>query len=117
MRESFNTTLPQFDALAELIYFDRPLSMTELSARLKVSNGNITGLVDRLVRDSYAERVPDENDRRVNLIVVTDYGREAFDKMASAHEAWIEEIFSGLSLQKINTMSSILKETQSIITR
>jgi DNA-binding MarR family transcriptional regulator len=35
---------------------------------LRVSNGNVTGIVDRLAEEGFVERVPVEGDRRANLV-------------------------------------------------
>ena len=51
LRVEFGSTLPRFDVLAALYQFPKGLRMSELSGLLKVSNGNVTGIVDRLVKD------------------------------------------------------------------
>ena len=51
LRESFATTLPRFDLLAQLDRAPDGLAMGELSSRLMVTNGNVTALADALVRD------------------------------------------------------------------
>jgi DNA-binding MarR family transcriptional regulator len=59
-RTTFDTTLPRFDVMAALDHHSEGLKMSELSSVLKVSNGNITGIVDRLVDDGLLVRVPVE---------------------------------------------------------
>ena len=48
LRKEFKISLPRFDALAQLDRFPDGLTMSDLSRRLMVSNGNMTGLVERL---------------------------------------------------------------------
>jgi len=112
LRETFGVTLPQFDALAELERAGRPLSMSGLSQELMVSNGNITGVVDRLVRDGYVQRLPSPDDRRVQFIALTDAGRARFDEMARGHEAWVTEMLAGLSSREMEQLTRLLKKAQ-----
>lgn len=111
LREQYGITLPQFDVLAELEYLDRPLTMTELSNRLMVSNGNVTGVVDRLVRLGYVNRLPSPEDRRVHLIQLTRQGLDAFRDMAHSHELWISEMLSGLGEEDLEQLVILLNRT------
>lgn len=97
LRQEFETTLPRFDVMAALYRFEDGLRMTELSASLRVSNGNVTGIIERLVSDGAVLRVPVADDKRAMLVVLTKKGREEFEKLASAHERWISDIFSAIS--------------------
>lgn len=110
LREEFGITLPQFDVLAELDYMNKPLSMTELSTQLVVSNGNITGVVDRLVRDDYVERLPFPKDRRVQLIALGEKGSHEFKHMALQHELWIADAFEALGVDDIQKITKLLNK-------
>lgn len=97
LRSEFGTTLPRFDVLAQLERVPRGLGMGELSRRLMVSNGNVTGVVARLERDGWVRRAPSPEDRRRQTARLTSAGLRAFRAMAARHERWIAEQFSGLS--------------------
>ncbi len=97
LRERFRTTLPRFDLMAQLDKVPDGMSLGELSQRLMVSNGNITGLVDRLVGRGLIDCRPAPNDRRTQIVRLTAEGRHRFRAMAAAHEGWIAEIFAGLA--------------------
>ena len=55
MRLTYDCTLPRFDVLSALDRHRPGLRMSDLSAKLKVSNGNVTGIVDRLAADGLRE--------------------------------------------------------------
>lgn len=101
LREQFDTTLPRFDLLAQLdaaaTEAPRGLTMSELSRRLMVTNGNLTGLVDRLVREGLVTRLVSPPDRRAQMISLTVAGKRALDDMTPAHSEWISDMFDGLS--------------------
>jgi DNA-binding MarR family transcriptional regulator len=109
LRENFDITLAQFDLMAELARVGEPKTMSEISQMLMVSNGNVTGVVDRLSREGLVERLPLETDRRAYLLALTPEGEKRFKMMAQAHETWLEQIFGEISLKDINMLSKKLK--------
>jgi DNA-binding MarR family transcriptional regulator len=64
LRERFATTLPRFDLMAQLERNPRGLKMGELSRRLMVTGGNVTGITDQLVAEGLVRREPIVGDRR-----------------------------------------------------
>lgn len=96
LRERFAITLPRFDLLAQLERHPRGLRMGELSRRLMVTGGNVTGLANELVAEGLVERLAVPGDRRASVVRLTTRGKRAFDAMAAAHEAWIVEILAGM---------------------
>jgi DNA-binding MarR family transcriptional regulator len=101
LREKFDTTLPRFDLLAQLDAASseapRGLTMSELSRRLMVTNGNLTGLVDRLAREGLVARTVSPPDRRTQMISLTAAGKHALDAMTPDHATWVRDMFSGLT--------------------
>lgn len=111
-RDNFPITLPQFDVLAELERAGEPQTMSDLSRQLLVSSGNVTGLVDRLVRNGYVIRRRCPEDRRVLRVELSEKGRSEFATMAEAHERWLVALFDELGdgeLDEINTLVARMK--------
>lgn len=115
LRIEFNCTLPKFDVLAELGRSETPQTMSELSRQLMVSNGNATGVIDRLQRDGLVQRLNSVDDRRVQYISLTKAGRMAFKKMAAAHETWITELMSGLKKSEVKQFNERLSQLKNTI--
>jgi DNA-binding MarR family transcriptional regulator len=88
------------------------MTLGELSQRMMVSNGNVTGLVERLVEQSLLDRRAAPNDRRAQIVSLTAEGRRAFRTMARAHENWIAEIFGELEPNEIETLMGLLARTK-----
>jgi DNA-binding MarR family transcriptional regulator len=97
LRRDFGTSLARFDVLAQLDRFEHGLTMTELSRRLSVSNGAVTGLVDKLVADNLVFRVEHATDKRTVIVHLTTEGRIQFRKMALRHEEWVISLLGDLS--------------------
>jgi DNA-binding MarR family transcriptional regulator len=89
-------TLPRFDVLAALDRAPEGLPMGALSRALLVSNGNVTQLVQKLVRDGLVEIRPLPSDRRSSIVKLTASGRERFQSLAEAHHDWIDRMLAGL---------------------
>jgi DNA-binding MarR family transcriptional regulator len=115
LREQFDVTLPRFDLMAQLERAPQGMTLGEMSRRMMVSNGNVTGLVERLVESGHLERTPLATDRRVHVVTLTKAGRKAFEVMAQAHEAWIAELFEGLEPAEVdNLLTRLAKLKQSV---
>ncbi|MFT0851466.1 MarR family transcriptional regulator [Achromobacter sp. F4_2707] len=110
MRSQFETTLPRFDLMAQLADAPRGLKMSELSRRMMVTNGNITGITDQLERDSLVERVKVDTDRRSCIIRLTAKGRQSFRSMANAYQNWVGESFQKMPLERRQLLFELLGE-------
>ena len=108
LRESFDITLPRFDLMAQLERHPDGLSMGELSRRMMVTGGNITTIVDQLEKENLVVRVVGVNDRRSFTVKLTQAGRDAFTDMAIAHEAWVADLFEGLSVSQQSELYTLL---------
>jgi DNA-binding MarR family transcriptional regulator len=108
LRDDFATTLPRFDLMAQLERSPDGLKMNELSRRMMVTGGNVTGITDQLVAEALVQRVAVPDDRRAYRVKLTAKGRKQFGEMAHAHEAWIVSAFSGLNEKEIATLHRLL---------
>ncbi|MCG2585533.1 MarR family winged helix-turn-helix transcriptional regulator [Massilia sp. TS11] len=97
LRARFDITLPRFDLMAQLERFPDGLRMGELSKRMMVTGGNVTGITDQLEQEKLVMRVLDPKDRRAYSVKLTGAGRRVFAEMAAEHEAWISELLGELS--------------------
>jgi DNA-binding MarR family transcriptional regulator len=113
LKSQFDATLPRFDVLAALYRKPDGMLMSEISRFLMVSNGNVTGIVDRLVADGFVVRSQRNGDRRTSFISLTRKGRAAFAAMAAAHEGWIDELLGPLTAREADALSAKLKSFRS----
>ena len=108
LRSQFATTLPRFDLMSQLERAPEGLKMNELSRRMMVTGGNVTGITDQLVTEGLVERVDVAGDRRAWRVRLTARGRKLFNDMAQQHEAWICDAFASLSPKEINQLHKLL---------
>jgi len=112
LRDTFDVTLPRFDLMAQLYRAPKPMTLGELSQRMMVSNGNVTGLVDRLVEQGLLSRRPSPRDRRAQLVSLTAEGRRFFRAMARANGDWIADMLADLSSDEIDALMRLLAKTK-----
>lgn len=115
LRERFDVTLPRFDLMAQLDKAPEGLSLGEISRRMMVSNGNVTGLVERLTEDGLVERRASDTDRRSTFVRLTPDGHAAFRQMANEHADWIGELFADLSTDDIEILLDHLGQTKASV--
>ncbi|WP_299968542.1 MarR family transcriptional regulator [uncultured Roseobacter sp.] len=96
LRVQFGTTLPRFDVMAALHRNPKGMKMSELSRMLMVSNGNVTGIIDRLTEDALVLREAVPGDRRAARVRLTKAGVAEFERQACVHEQWVSELLGGL---------------------
>jgi DNA-binding MarR family transcriptional regulator len=94
LRVGFDVTLPQFDVMAALERKPEGMKMSELSRFLMVSNGNVTGIIDRLVDEKLVVRQAPKDDRRAIVVRLTAQGSMRFAAMAKAHEGWVNRLLA-----------------------
>lgn len=88
----FGCTFPQFDVLTQLARAENGASFVELSRRLLVTSGNLTGIVDRLEREGLVAREQNKTDRRSFRIKLTEKGRALTKTMIPKHARDIDAI-------------------------
>ena len=108
LRVNHDTTLPRFDVMAALYRSEGPMKMSMLSRQLLVSNGNATAVVERLEKEQLAQRSPDQADRRVVLVELTDKGRAEFETQAAAHRAEVDRLFAMLTDTELDALRDLL---------
>ena len=108
LREQFDTTLPRFDLMAQLERNPDGLKMNELSRRMMVTGGNVTGITDQLVTEGLVERMEVDGDRRAYRVRLTARGHKVFGEMARQHEGWIVAAFEALSTREVESFYKLL---------
>lgn len=115
LRARFGVTLPRFDLLAQLDREPDGLTLSAISRRMMVSNGNVTGLVERLARSGHVERRASATDRRSQVVRLTELGRAEFAAMAAAHRSWLQELFAPLGAGRADALMGLLAHTKASV--
>lgn len=108
----FGISRGDFDVLATLRRSGEPfqLSPSALTASLMITSGGVTGRIDRLERSGLVRRSPDPNDRRGQLVALTDEGRALIDEAVPAGLAGQQEFLAPLAPGKRRQLDALLRE-------
>src|ERR1700745_1170075 len=112
LRERFDVTLPRFDLMAQLDKAPDGMTLSDVSKRMMVSNGNVTGLVERLVESGHLDRRSSETARRVQGHSPTNLARAELCRMAPEHEGWIADLFADLTPKDVRELMRLLAKTK-----
>jgi DNA-binding MarR family transcriptional regulator len=112
LRAEFDTTLPRFDLLAALDRSPGGLTPGEVSRRMMVSSGNVTGVATRLEAEGLIERRAHHSDGRAQILSLTPRGRREFARQSAAHEAWIAELLAEVTARDRADLFRILGRTK-----
>lgn len=102
-------SVTKFDALAQLHRYPEGLSMTTLSELLKVTNGNVSGLVARLLKDGLVERQMSLTDRRSFTTRLAPRGRQVFEAALLVHDAVLSDCLRAVPPQKLGDAAQLLR--------
>jgi DNA-binding MarR family transcriptional regulator len=93
-------TMPQARCL--LLVGIRPsLSISTLASQLHIGLPAASGLVERLVEAGYVERNVDPNDRRQQLVTLSERGRVLVDRFHELSSARLSDLLRGLSCEEL----------------
>lgn len=101
-----------FEILAIVEGAGEPLSPHVIAARLLVTSGTMTSLLDTLERRGLIRRVPHPSDRRMLLIDITDEARRIVDRMLPRVHGASRDAFAVLSDTECETLVGLLERVQ-----
>lgn len=105
----FGLSVPKFDVLSHLYRYPEGLAMGELSKKLRVSNGNVSGLIARLSKDGYLAKENAQSDRRSFRASLTDRGRLVFEEALEVHRNVVSKAMATQSVDQIDALTEGLK--------
>lgn len=91
-------SLPQFALLGEL-QASGLLPMTQASCQLHISKPAVTHLVDRLEKKKMVRRINHPEDRRVDLLQITPFGKEVVRKTQAKVLRYLLETIDQFNVQ------------------
>lgn len=97
-------------AVAAIASAPNPLSQSELAQRLGVEGATVVTMIDRLVKLNLVQRVATAADRRKKLLVVTDQGKELYEKVRTEADALGKEILEDVDSQDMQTAMRVLEK-------
>ena len=91
------------------------LPMSEIGRMVYISKSNMTSLIDKLVENGLAERLPDKNDRRVINITITNKGKDLLMNWRKHSNTDIKRNLSTLSEEDLEKFDESIKNIKTIL--
>jgi len=101
-------TFPQFDVLNQLQRERAGLTFVELSRRLLVTAGNLTGIVDRLHAEGLVRRAVHPDDRRAFRLTLTAKGRRLVRRAQGRHHRVLTALLAEVPDRELRTLRRLL---------
>ena len=101
-------TFPQFDVLSQLDRERDGLTFVELSRRLLVTAGNLTGIVDRLHTEGLVRRSVHPADRRAFRLTLTPKGRRLVRRAQRRHHRALTALLAGVPARDLHVLRRLL---------
>lgn len=103
-------TMSQFAVLEALYAHGGQLKQVEIAKKILKTPGNLTLVIDNLVRAALVTRTVSVSDRRANAIELTPEGSKLISEVFPLMAGAINEAFSVLDSQELNQLSELLKK-------
>lgn len=117
LREEFGTTLPRFDFMSQLQRVPEGMTMGELSERMMVSGGNVSGIATQLVKEGLISRQSLPSDRRTFMVKLTDSGLNVFNEMAIRHEEWVISLLGDIDQEDVHQLFQLLGKVKKTVSK
>jgi DNA-binding MarR family transcriptional regulator len=116
LRESGENSLftPKFWVLG-MLACEGPMSMSALARRMQVTKQYVTALVDRMVQEDLAIRRPDQNDRRIINLCITEAGKGKLQEVKARAGQEIRTTLSQLEVADRRRLYRALQEQKEIL--
>ncbi len=88
-------------AVMKAIEQGEALTLSEISERVHMKNSNVTPIIDFLVSKSIVERIPDEKDRRITRVKLTEEGISIRKQAIAHHDNFIGQLYGALEEDEI----------------
>lgn len=115
LNSQFDLSVAKFDVLAQLDRHKEGLALGQLSQNLKVSGGNVSGLVRRLLADGLISKKISSDDRRSFIVRLTPKGDTLFQKASGIHKRHLVQCFQNASAGELEATSAALKSLSALV--
>ncbi|PYB71840.1 MarR family winged helix-turn-helix transcriptional regulator [Rhizobium wuzhouense] len=109
LADQFGLSVPKFDVLSHLYRYPEGLALGELSRKLRVSNGNVSGLIARLGKDGLLGKENAQTDRRSFRAYLTEHGRATFEAALAVHREVVSRAMASQSSAQIDMLTEGLR--------
>ena len=86
----------------------QPVTISQIGAKLEVSNAAVTQMIDNLEKKGFVERFSDDNDRRITLVALTQVGKDALKVSFMETTAFLDGLFNYLGEEDTRHLNRLI---------
>jgi DNA-binding MarR family transcriptional regulator len=101
---------PAYIGLLMSLWEEDGLKVVELGQKVRLEPSSMTGLIDRMERESLLYRAPDKDDRRIHRIFLTDHGRSIKNPVLNVLNNSFFGLFNGIDKKEFMQIMAFLKK-------
>ena len=105
--ETHGLTMKEF-AVLEVLLHKGPLPVGEVGDRVLLTSGSMTYVLDKLEDEGLVLRRPDDEDRRIQIVRLTDAGHTLIEQVFPEHAVLIQTLMDDLSIHEKETLFRLL---------
>lgn len=109
LQKEFGLTESQF-AVLEALFHLGPMPQGELCRKILRSGSNVTTVVDNLERDGFVRRERDTTDRRIQIVHLTETGRELLSRTLPVHVKRLTQLMAALEPDEQRDLARICRK-------
>jgi len=102
-------SVAKFEFLAQVDRYPEGITLGKISENLKVTSGNVSGLVRRLLADGLITKKMSAQDRRSFIVRFTPKGRKLFDKANALHITTLATCFGEIPVSDLEQSLAALR--------
>ena len=96
-------------------YKGERLISTQLAKKLDVTRSAVSQIVKKLEKDGIIKRVPDETDKKIAYIELTENSLEGYEKAKEEGEVFVGKLIENFGKNKLDTLLALSEEFWGII--
>jgi len=109
--ESYDLSRPQFEVITALGNTSG-LTLKDLSRRLPVTKGTLTGVINRLEERGLVRRSASESDRRSTVATLTKEGEALYEEVFTGHVSYLKKYLDVLDATEREALTRLLMRIQ-----
>ncbi len=111
-----NVTPEQYLVL-DILWENQPLSQQKIADMIQKDKNSVTKIIDSLEKKNLVSRIVDKNDRRINIIELTEEGRNLEKIATDVAIKFMNDVVQGIDKQYLDSYMKVMRQMKNNLER
>lgn len=111
-----NVTPEQYLVL-DILWENQPLSQQKIADMIQKDKNSVTKIIDSLEKKNLVRRIVDKNDRRINIIELTEEGRNLEKIATDVAIKFMNDVVRGIDKQDLDSYMKVMRQMKNNLER